>query len=91
MIRTPEELRDFCKLPEVPPVSQTTKTTLLPLHDAPPELNPRVFQISDVNFAQLVELQKRMDGEMICLWFCEERRYAWLPRAPKAQDSEAAQ
>lgn len=87
VVRTPDDLRDLCQLPSVPPLSQTTKASLLPLRNEKDRDQPaQTFQISDVNIEQFNDLRKRTEGNMVCVWFNGERRYAWLARSVKGED-----
>ena len=87
LVRTPDDLRKFCHLQSVPPVAQTTKTTLLPLTDEKggEEKAPMSFRVSEVDRRRFLDLQKRTEGDLICVWFHGERRYAWLARSWKKE------
>jgi len=96
LFRKPEDLRDFSHLPSVPPVTQTTETTLVPVaskkgktaqdkHQMESEEQETTFQISDVNIEQIWDLMQRTEGDRICVWFRGERRMAWLARSVKKE------
>ena len=90
LVRTPDDLRKFCHLQSVPPVAQTTKTALLPLADekSGEEKDPKSFRVSEVDRRRFLDLQKRTEGDLICVWFHRERRYAWLTRSLKKEEGE---
>lgn len=66
IIQTPEDLRDLCKLPSVPPLIQTTETTLYPFPDDK-ELDPEkeTLYVCDVGLRQWLDIQKVTEGEMV--------------------------
>jgi hypothetical protein len=88
MLRTPEDLRDLLKLPSVPPLTQTTETTLFPLPDEKEQgQNKETLDVADVNLKQYFHLQDSTEGDTVVVWFRGERRFAWLPRSRKTEDS----
>ncbi|KAK4099071.1 hypothetical protein N658DRAFT_204682 [Parathielavia hyrcaniae] len=91
MIRRPEELRDRCNLPSVPPLSETTETALFPYpedHESNQGKKETLY-IADVSLTQWLDLADRTEGEMVVVWFHGQRRYAWLARSQKAGGGDA--
>jgi len=86
IIQTPEDLRDLLQLSSVPPLIQTTETTLFPFPDEK-ENDPEkeTLGICDVGLRQWLDIQKVTEGDMVVVWFHGVRRYAWLARSKKTE------
>ncbi|KAK4152491.1 hypothetical protein C8A00DRAFT_34850 [Chaetomidium leptoderma] len=79
MIQTPEQLRNLCQLASVPPLTQTTETTLFPFPDEDDkDQDKKTLNIADVSLRQYLDLQKCTEGDTVVVWFGGQRRYAWL-------------
>jgi len=85
---SPEALKEFFHLLSVPQVAPTTKTTLRPLKDTIDEEISADLQVTDVSMSQYRELKRRTEGNLVVIWFCGERRYAWFARSLKNENKE---
>lgn len=88
MFETPEDLRDFCQLPSVPPLIQTTETTLFPFpEEKEQEPDKETLDIADVGLGKYLDLLDATEGDTVVVWFRGERRYAWLAKSRKTEGS----
>ncbi|KAK3898078.1 hypothetical protein C8A05DRAFT_38349, partial [Staphylotrichum tortipilum] len=93
MFQTPEELRNFRQLSQVPAVTKTIRSTLLdfPNGKAPePIHDDDVVQVMDVSQREFIELKKRTQGTTILVWFGGKSRYAWVPRSANPESRPAS-
>ncbi|KAL2256890.1 hypothetical protein VTK26DRAFT_966 [Humicola hyalothermophila] len=87
MLEKPEDLHDFCGLPSVPQLAETTRTGLVAGLDREDD-KLHVFQIADVNWGQWYDLRRRTEGEVVIVWFQGRRRWCWLPRKLKKREED---
>lgn len=78
MFRTPEDLRDFCQFtPSVPPLTQTTETTLLPFPgDQEHQKGKKTLNITHVDREQCFDLEDCTEGVSLIVWFQGKKRWA---------------
>jgi hypothetical protein len=86
-IKTADDLRDFCQLPSLPAVAETTTCSMMPLRNEK-QREVQTVHIANDNWRQRHDLQERTEGKLTCLWFGGERRLAWLAWRPKAAEAK---
>ncbi|KAK4251738.1 hypothetical protein C7999DRAFT_27815 [Corynascus novoguineensis] len=88
MFQTPEKLRDFCQLPSLPEVTQTTETALGRLREEQEQeqgQDKEIFDIANVSLRQYLDLKRCTEGDTLVVWFQGKPRYAWLARSRKTE------